>query len=151
MFMNTHDDRVTILSQTQKCNAVQDWRKFGGQNVARTVNDAVFYCIIPWKHEQSIHRFYNRWLDRRIYKTEMKFWAVLGRRGCREKNLSTAISMQRFGVFFKATVNMWDISKIFETYPFTILGMAIWGLLPKRKYKSKKVCIKFTTTDNPFD
>ena len=21
MFMNTHDDRVTILSQTQKCNA----------------------------------------------------------------------------------------------------------------------------------
>jgi hypothetical protein len=30
-------------------------------------------------------RFYQRWLDKRIYKTEMKFWAVLGSRGCREK------------------------------------------------------------------
>jgi hypothetical protein len=24
-------------------------------------------------------------MDKRIYKTEMKFWAVLGSRGCREK------------------------------------------------------------------
>jgi hypothetical protein len=31
-------------------------------------------------------RSYQRWLDKRIYKTEMKFWAVLGSRGCREKN-----------------------------------------------------------------
>ena len=30
----------------------------------------------------------------------MKFWAVLGSRGCREKKLPTAISMQLFGVFF---------------------------------------------------
>ena len=45
-------------------------------------------------------RFYQRWLDKRIYKTEMKFWAVLGSRGCREKNLPTAISMQLFGVVF---------------------------------------------------
>ena len=26
-------------------------------------------------------RFYQRWLDKIIYKTEMKFWAVLGSRG----------------------------------------------------------------------
>ena len=30
-------------------------------------------------------RSYTRWLYKRIYKTEMKFWAVLGSRGCREK------------------------------------------------------------------
>ena len=30
----------------------------------------------------------------------MKFWAVLGRRGCREKNLPTAISMQLLGEVF---------------------------------------------------
>ena len=35
---------------------------------------------------------YTRWLYKRIYKTEMKFWAVLGSRGCIEKNLPTAIS-----------------------------------------------------------
>jgi hypothetical protein len=29
-------------------------------------------------------RSYQRWLDKRIYKTEMKFWAVLGSQGCRE-------------------------------------------------------------------
>ena len=31
-------------------------------------------------------RSYQRWWDKRIYKTELKFWAVLGSRGCREKN-----------------------------------------------------------------
>ena len=30
----------------------------------------------------------------------MKFWAVFGIRGCREKNLPTAISMQLFRVVF---------------------------------------------------
>jgi hypothetical protein len=39
-------------------------------------------------------------MNRKIYKTEMKFWAVLGRWGCIEKNLPTAISMQLFGVAF---------------------------------------------------
>ena len=39
--------------------------------------------IVEWMVPK--HRLYTRWLDRRIYKTEMKFWAVLGRRGCREK------------------------------------------------------------------
>ena len=45
-------------------------------------------------------RSYQRWLDKRINKTEMKFWAVLGSQGCREKKLPTAISMQLFGVVF---------------------------------------------------
>ena len=30
-------------------------------------------------------RSYTRWLYKRIYKPEMKFWAVLGCWGCREK------------------------------------------------------------------
>ena len=31
-------------------------------------------------------RSYQRWLEMvRVYKTEMKFWSVLGSRGCREK------------------------------------------------------------------
>ena len=33
----------------------------------------------------STQRPYTRWLYKIIYKTEMKFWAVLGSRGCREK------------------------------------------------------------------
>ena len=44
---------------------------------------------------------YQRWLDKMICKTEIKFWAILGSQGFREKNnLPTAISMQLFGVFF---------------------------------------------------
>ena len=42
----------------------------------------------------------SRRLDKRIYKTEIKFWAILGCQGCREKTLPTAISMQLFGVVF---------------------------------------------------
>ena len=43
-----------------------------------------------------------RYQDKIIYKTEMKFWAVLGRQGgCREKKLPIAISMQLFGVLFQ--------------------------------------------------
>ena len=30
----------------------------------------------------STQRFYQRWLDKRIHKTEIKFWAVLGSWGC---------------------------------------------------------------------
>ena len=45
-------------------------------------------------------RSYTRWLYKIIYRTEMKFWAVLGSRGCREKKLPTAISMQIFWVVF---------------------------------------------------
>ena len=48
----------------------------------------------------SNQRSYTRWLYKVIYRMEMKFWAVLGSRGCREKKLPTAISMQLFWVFF---------------------------------------------------
>ena len=57
------------------------------------------------------HRFYNRWLDRGIYETEMKFWAVFGKQGCREKKLPTAISMQLFGVVFST---FWGQKKYFK-------------------------------------
>ena len=36
-------------------------------------------------HFYGTQRFYTRWLDKRIYETEMKFRAVLGSQGCREK------------------------------------------------------------------
>ena len=58
-------------------------------------------------------RSYQRWLDKRIYKTEMKFWAVLGSGGCREKNLPTAISMQLFGVVFSTFCGQENIFKSF--------------------------------------
>ena len=57
-----------------------------------------------WVHKTAIsadgqyQRSYTRWLYKRIYKTEMKFWAVLGSRGCREKK--TVISKQLFEVGF---------------------------------------------------
>jgi hypothetical protein len=38
-----------------------------------------------------MQRSYQRWLDKRICKTEMKFWAVLGSWGCREKKLPTGV------------------------------------------------------------
>ena len=41
------------------------------------------FLWIPYKGFSQ--RYYQRWLDKRIYKTEMKFWA--------------AISMQLFGMF----------------------------------------------------
>jgi hypothetical protein len=43
-------------------------------------------------------------IDKRIYKTEMKFWTVLGSQGCREIKLPTAISMQLLGWFFQLFV-----------------------------------------------
>ena len=41
---------------------------------------------------------------KRIYKTEMKLWAVLGSRGCREKKLPTSISMQLFASALKSYI-----------------------------------------------
>jgi hypothetical protein len=41
-------------------------------------------------------------LDKRIYKTEMKFWAVLGSRGCREKKTPNCHKYATFrGGFFQ--------------------------------------------------
>jgi hypothetical protein len=48
-------------------------------------------------------------LDKRIYKAEMKFWAVLGSQGCREKKLPTAISMQLFGLVFSTVCGQENI------------------------------------------
>ena len=50
---------------------------------------------------QLIQRSYQRWLDKRIYKTEMRFWAVLGSRGCREKKFPKCHKYATFwGGFF---------------------------------------------------
>ena len=70
------------------------------------VSQVVTICCTDTKKEtyvQDKQRSYQRWLNKKDYKTEMKFWAVLGSQGCREKKLPTAISMQLFGVgfFFK--------------------------------------------------
>ena len=46
----------------------------------------------------------------------MKFWAVLGSRGCREKKLPTAISMQLFEVVFSTFCGQKNIFKFFEKY-----------------------------------
>ena len=59
----------------------------------------VSFCILQGGERRN-QRYQQRWLDKIIYKTEMKFWAVLGSRGCREKKLPTAISMQLFEVVF---------------------------------------------------
>ena len=39
-------------------------------------------------------RSYQRWLDKRSYEKEMKFWAVLGHLGLQRKKAPTAINMQ---------------------------------------------------------
>ena len=57
-------------------------------------------------------RFYKRWLDRRIYRTETKFYAVLGSLDCREKKLPIAISKPLFGVVF----NFLGSKKIFKNF-----------------------------------
>ena len=53
-----------------------------------------------WKNNGLDQRSYQRCLNKRICKTEVNFWAVLGSWGYREKNLPTATSMQLFGVVF---------------------------------------------------
>jgi hypothetical protein len=50
--------------------------------------------IWDFGRNKKSQRSYQRWLDKIIYKTEMKFWAVLGSRGCREKKLPNAMSTQ---------------------------------------------------------
>jgi hypothetical protein len=46
----------------------------------------------------------------------MKFWAVLGSRGCREKNLPTAISMQPFEVVFSTFCGQKTIFELKKKY-----------------------------------
>ena len=56
--------------------------------------------------EGNKQRSYQRWLDKRFYKT--KFWAVLGSQGYR-KNFPTAISLQLFGMVFSTFCGQKDI------------------------------------------
>jgi hypothetical protein len=46
----------------------------------------------------------------------MKFWAVLGSQGCREKKLPTAISMQLFGVVFSTFCGQKENLNFFNKY-----------------------------------
>ena len=63
-------------------------------------------------------RFYERWLNKRIYKTEMKCWAVLGRAvgAAEKKTLPTAISMQLFGVVFSTFCGQKKIIIFLKTF-----------------------------------
>ena len=55
-----------------------------------------------WQKESLLQRSYQRWLDKRIYETKMKFWAVWGSRGCREKKPSNCHKYATFwDGFFK--------------------------------------------------
>ena len=50
-----------------------------------------------------------------IYEMKMKFWAVLGRRGCRERKIPTVISsMQLFGVVFQLFVGKFFFYNFYE-------------------------------------
>ena len=75
-------------------------------------DQALFLPSFSFHHEQKLFKLKDywfsvtptlKWLDKKLYKTEMKFWMVLGRQDCREKKkeLRTAISMQLFwNIFF---------------------------------------------------
>ena len=44
------------------------------------------YSAVSWDEKNNDDVFYrDHSLDKIFYKSEMKFWAVLGSRGCREK------------------------------------------------------------------
>ena len=59
------------------------------------------YMLKRKKYFYMYQRSYQRWLDKVIYKTEMKFWAVLGSQGCREKNTPNCYKYATFwGGFF---------------------------------------------------
>ena len=64
----------------------------------KSIKDQIWF--VPMK-VGSIQRSYQRWLDKSIYKTEMKFWAVLGNQGCREKKTPNCHKYATFcGGFF---------------------------------------------------
>ena len=54
------------------------------------------------------HRTMELWLDKSIYKTKMKFRAVLGRQGCREKNPPN----------FHKSATFWDVFKDKNNFDF---------------------------------
>jgi hypothetical protein len=63
-------------------------RKIQFQLGKNPVYETRYFKLENCKNQVQIdrgQRSYQRWLDKRIYRTEMKFLAVLGSRGCREK------------------------------------------------------------------
>ena len=89
---------------------VTSWKLLGKESWDLPVKEMLFFKIA---YDGKGQRSYQRWLDKRIYKTEMKFWAVLGSRGCREKKLPTAISMQLFEVVFSTFCGQKNILNFF--------------------------------------
>ena len=79
-------------------------------------------------------RSYQSLLDKRIYKTEMKFWAVLGSWGCRKKNSPTAISMQLFGVIFSTFCGQKTLFIFLEKY-FIIRTEKLHSINAKKIFK----------------
>ena len=57
-----------------------------------TFSNSCTYTCPVFSSVYSYQRSYQRWLGKRINKKEIKFWAVLGSLGCREKKLPTVIS-----------------------------------------------------------
>ena len=64
----------------------------------------------------------------------MKFWAVLGSPGCREKKLPTAISMQLFGVVFSTFCGQ----NFFLFFFLNIVGSALKSYIIKAMRNIKK-------------
>jgi hypothetical protein len=80
-------------------------------------------------------------LDKRIYKTEIKFWAVLGSRGCKEKKLPIAISMQLFEVVFSTFCGQKENLNFFKDIVASALKSYIIHIklrkILKKSYKNK--------------
>jgi hypothetical protein len=67
-------------------------------------------------------------LDKRIYKTEMKFWAVLGSKGCREKKPCNCRKYATFwGGFFNFLWAKKDSFFFLNILEFTLKSyIALW-------------------------
>ena len=93
-------ETYTIAVPSVMANCVAIKRRFGDPNIFprfHRIHSLLHMYIAPVGQQRS----YQRWLDKKIYKPEMKFWAVLSSQGCKEKQqLLTIISMQLFGVVF---------------------------------------------------
>ena len=66
-------------------------------DVQRLLDISLPFSTLPITH--CVH-YNQRWLYRKIYKREMEFWAVLGRRGCRQQKLNCHKYATFWGGFF---------------------------------------------------
>ena len=69
----------------------------------------------------------------------MMFWAILGRQGCREKNLLTAISMQLFEVVFSTFGGQKNLKKKNNNILVSALESYMKSPLYKKKFAHKKL------------